>query len=178
MVGVLVVSVLIGLITDSVNGYMEGLTEGSSKVVESEHTLILGWNEATPRVICQIAFLRRTWQILNERWDRRLFPWLRVPPSTPVAAAPVVVLWDWLPKEEMEELTREAFSERGITGERTKVGRDVIFRKGDPCSAHDLVRVAAHEATSIMVSSTREAYNSSSMAISAPIALLLFGQCD
>ena len=102
MAGVLVVSVLIGLITDSVNGYMEGLTEGSSKVVESEHTLILGWNEATPRVLCQIAFLRRTWQLLNERWDRRLFPWLRVPPSTPVAAAPVVVLWDWLPKEEME----------------------------------------------------------------------------
>ena len=44
MVGVLVVSILIGLITDSVNGYMEELTLGSSKVVEKGHTLILGYN--------------------------------------------------------------------------------------------------------------------------------------
>jgi hypothetical protein len=47
-------------------------------------------------------------------------------------------------KEEMEELTRSTFAERGVSSKRTKVGRDIIFRKGDPCSAHDLVRVAAH----------------------------------
>ena len=63
MAGVLVVSILIGLITDSVTGYLDSLDAGASKVCESGHTLILGWNEATPRVICQIAFLRRTWQV-------------------------------------------------------------------------------------------------------------------
>ena len=47
-------------------------------------------------------------------------------------------------KEEMEALTRSTFAERGVSSKRTKVGRDIIFRKGDPCSAHDLVRVAAH----------------------------------
>jgi hypothetical protein len=31
------------------------------------------------------------------------------------------------------------------------VGRDVIFRRGDPTVAHDLVRVGAHNATSILV---------------------------
>ena len=97
MTGVLVVSILIGLITDSVNGFMEGLTVGSSKVIEknrellagglhsdisfvsslrcaelsssssfvlfcsSTDTLILGWNESSSRVLCQIAFLRRVW---------------------------------------------------------------------------------------------------------------------
>ncbi len=77
-------------------------------------------------MLSQIAFLRRTWQVLNERWDRRLFPWLRVPPSTPVAANPIVVLWDGLPKEAMEDITRDVFAARGIRGKRTKVGRDVM----------------------------------------------------
>ena len=88
MTGVLVVSILIGLITESVQGFMGGLTVGSSKVIEKNHTLILGWNESSSRVLCQIAFLRRVWRIQNERWDRRLFPWRRVPPSTPVAKYP------------------------------------------------------------------------------------------
>ena len=91
MTGVLVVSILIGLITEAVQGFMEGLTVGSSKVIEKNHTLILGWNESSSRVLCQIAFLRRVWRIQNERWDRRLFPWRRVPPSTPVAKYPGTV---------------------------------------------------------------------------------------
>ena len=64
----------------------------------------------------------------------------------------VVILWDGKSKEDMESITSSAFAERGILPHRTKVGRDIIFRRGDPCCAHDLVRVAAHKAMSIMVS--------------------------
>ena len=56
----------------------------------------------------------------------------------------------------MEDLTRNNFAERGINPKRTMVVRDVIFRCGDPCSAHDLVRVAAHEATSILIMMTEK----------------------
>lgn len=40
--GVTIVAILVGLITDSVAGYMTGMSEGRSKVVDSGHTLILG----------------------------------------------------------------------------------------------------------------------------------------
>ena len=66
----------------------------------------------------------------------------------------MVILWDGKSKEEMEAITSNAFAERGVLPHRTKVGRDVIFRRGDPCQAHDLVRVAAHEATSVLISMT------------------------
>jgi len=35
-----------------------------------------------------------------------------------------------------------------------QVGRDVIFRRGDPTVAHDLVRVGAHNACSVLVMMT------------------------
>jgi hypothetical protein len=152
--GVFVVSILIGLITETITDYLHGFNEGSSKVCEKGHTLILGWNEATPRVIRQIAFLRRTWMKQNERWDRRLFPWLRVPPSTPVAEKPVVILYDGKSKQQMEEIVKHTFAEKNLKQQRTKIGRDVIFRVGDPTKTQDLVRVAAHEATSILIMMT------------------------
>ena len=68
-----------------------------------------------------------------------------------MAANPVVILYDGMPKQEMTDMINDAFSERCIKQKRTKVGRDVIFRVGDPTSAHDLVRVGAHEATSILI---------------------------
>lgn len=33
---------------------------------------------------------------------RRLFPWLRVPPSSPAAAAPIVILTDQMEKRDMD----------------------------------------------------------------------------
>lgn len=151
LVGVVIVSVLIGLITDTVSTYLAELSNGASRVVEKNHTLILGWNEASARAICQIAFLRRVYYMQNERWDRKLLWWRRVKPSSPVAAAPIVILHDG-EKEVVEEILRAKFSERGIF--RTKIGRDIIVKRGDATSAHDLVQVAAHQATSILIMMT------------------------
>ena len=147
--GVTLVAVLIGLITDQVNEYMQALSEGSTKVCEKGHTLLLGWNESTARVVCQIAFLRRGYgmQIKGRKYFGKA---LRVLPSSPVVAAPVVVLSS-KPKAEVEALIADIFTRRGIDPKYTKLGRDVVVRCGDPCGAHDLVRVAASKATSILV---------------------------
>ena len=137
--GIVLVSTLIGLITDAVGGYMDSLSAGSTKVVERNHTLILGkkeriiqelirqdslrpnkllltdfstpvfpwptgWNESTLRVLCQIAFLRRVYFKQNETVIRRMFPWYRVPPSSPVAHSTVVVMNNTMDKEVMEDL--------------------------------------------------------------------------
>ena len=67
--------------------------------------------------------------------------------------------YNWLlslEKENMEILVADAFAQRDISVllGRTKIGRDMIFRKGDPTQNHDLVRVAAHKATSICIMMT------------------------
>ena len=90
--GMIIFAILVGFITDIVTGFMSSLEEGTTQVAEKNHTLILGWNESTPRVITQLAFVRRAWCKQNETWERRLLPWRRVPPSSPVAAAPIVIL--------------------------------------------------------------------------------------
>ena len=46
--GVTIVAILVGLITDSVASYMNGMAEGRSKVVDSGHTLILGCVDQPP----------------------------------------------------------------------------------------------------------------------------------
>lgn len=140
----IVVSILIGLITDSVNDYMNALEAGSTKCVERGHTLILGWNEATTRVICQTAFLRRTFKMQNDTWAQRLMPWRQVKASTPVAQSNIVVMSKVAEKMMMQKTVREAFAQRGIEPHFTKIGKDVVFRTGDPSNNHDLVRVAAH----------------------------------
>ena len=115
------------------------------------HTLILGWNESTVRVICQIAYLRYAFQMRNASWSRRLFWWTRVAPSTPVATSTVVILCQTKTKQEMDNALEEALEECGVPRAYARVGWDIVCRIGDPTDPHDLYRVAAHTATSILV---------------------------
>ena len=96
------------------------------------------------------------WRIQNERWDRKYFPWNRVPPSSPVAKYPIVVMSNngEMTKADMDEQLGNALAERGISPKRTKIGWDVVCRVGDPTSVHDLVRVNAKAAKSIMLMMT------------------------
>eukprot|EP00746_Dinoflagellata_sp_MGD_P023724 gnl/MRDRNA2_/MRDRNA2_155666_c0_seq1.p1 gnl/MRDRNA2_/MRDRNA2_155666_c0~~gnl/MRDRNA2_/MRDRNA2_155666_c0_seq1.p1 ORF type:complete len:781 (-),score=104.61 gnl/MRDRNA2_/MRDRNA2_155666_c0_seq1:72-2414(-) len=156
LTGLLVFAVLVGFVNDLVAGKMESLNEGSTKVAISGHTLILGWNEGTARAVCQIAFLRRTYLMQNETWQRRLFPWTRVKPSTPLAANPVVVMCDTMEKAEMDSILQQTLAKRGISPKRTRVGWDVVCRIGDPTDPHDLLRVGAHRASRVLTMMTEK----------------------
>ena len=169
-------AILIGFVSDTVTSVIGRIEEGQTKVIhggacrpssiskltptrlshpanqvcEVGHTLILGWNESTVRIVCQIAFLRRAWRVQNETIWRRLFPWTRVPPSSPVAKFPVVILANNIGKMEMDAQLGAAMAARGISPKRTKIGWDVVTRQGNPADVHDLIRVNAHKATSII----------------------------
>lgn len=156
LTGLFLFAVLVGFINDSVFSTFESMNKGHSKVATSGHTLILGWNEATMRVVCQIAFLRRAAKMQNETCIRRLFPWTRVAPSTPVAASSIVVMCNNMEKADMDAKLTSALLERGISPARTKVGIDVVCRIGNPSEPHDLLRVGAHRAKSILVMMTTE----------------------
>ncbi|MEZ6096143.1 MAG: hypothetical protein R3C03_18275 [Pirellulaceae bacterium] len=77
--GVVMLSSLIAFITTALDQKIAQLKKGHSKVVESDHTLILGWNERVTEIIRELA-------IANESEDN-----------------PVVVILSPLDKEEMDD---------------------------------------------------------------------------
>lgn len=154
LTGLIVFGILIGMITDSFHSYVEGISEGKTKVPISNHTLILGWNESTVRVVCQLALVRRQFRMQNETLGRTVFWWTRASPSTPVANAPIVLMSNSKTKCEMQTEIEEALAGAGISKKRTRVGRDIICRVGDPCVVGDLQRVGAHRAKAILVQMT------------------------
>lgn len=158
LTGVTMLSVLIGFVNEQVLDTMQTFSEGKTKVACSKHTLILGWNESTVRVVCQLALLRRAYIMQNETWSRRMFPWTRVAPSSPLAAGQIVLLCMTKTKQEMDDILREALLERGISPKRTCIGRDVICRVGDPGEPQELLRMGAHRATAVLAMVTDEDY--------------------
>jgi len=154
--GFIVFAVLVGMVTEAFAAMVLSFNSGRSEVPEKNHTLVLGWNETTPRVICQIAFLRRAWRVQNESFGRKYCCLCvrRVEPSSPVARHKVVVLCNTKTKAEMHDIITEHFLTRGICPQRTKVGWDVVCRVGDPTKVMDLRLAGAQRAMSIVTQLT------------------------
>ena len=55
MVGIFVISVLIGIITTGIETTIESLRKGRSKVIEKNHTVILGWSEKVDSIITELV---------------------------------------------------------------------------------------------------------------------------
>ena len=120
--GLVVFAVLVGFITDSVSQFMDSLAVGRTKVAESSHTLILGWNEATLRCVVQISFLRRQYQMMNEAKSFYILYYLPIlrpiadffglleRPSTSLACNDIVIMTDTVSKEDMHRLLEQTLS--------------------------------------------------------------------
>ena len=114
--GMLVFALMIGVVSDYIGSKLDDLKKGKSKVIESGHTLILGWSEKGFPILHQLA-------LANES----------------EGGLPIVVLSEH-DKEEMEERLRAAVSSKH-NGLRLR-GSRVVFRTGNPLAEHDLVRAA------------------------------------
>ena len=163
--GFVIFATFVGFITDAFASFMSDLASGKTKVAASDHTLILGWNEATLRAVVQTSFLRRQYQMLNEsRWTVLYYFSFLVPvfgalgllerPSTSLAVADIVIMDDSITKEDMHIRLEQTLAERGINPARTKLGKNIICRVGDPTNVNDLIRVGAHRASAILVMMT------------------------
>jgi hypothetical protein len=151
LVGLLVLGLLIGMLTEGFTSLVQSIHEGDLKAIEKDHTLVLGWSEGTVRLVCQLAFLRRQYQLSNDTWACYFMPWLKTKPSTSVADSTIVIMCNTKEKSEMESLIEHGFGERGILRRRTRMGCDVVCRKGDPSNVQDLQRVSAHRAKAIVL---------------------------
>ena len=117
--GIMVVALLIGLVSSTIGEKIEELREGKSPVIDSNHTLILG-------------FGAKVFPILRE---------LREANSNQKHAT--IVILSATNKQEVEDQVREQMGDMRTTR--------VIVRQGEQFSVHDLRKVGAGRARSIIV---------------------------
>jgi ion channel POLLUX/CASTOR len=127
--GVLFVSALIGIINNGLEDKLEELRKGRSVVLESDHTLILGWTSQVFTIISELI-------AANESRTPALAGGARE------NGAVIVILADH-DKVEMEDAIAERISD-------TKNTR-IICRNGSPIDLTDLEIASPHTARSIII---------------------------
>eukprot|EP00755_Sulcionema_specki_P034224 Sspe_Gene.20976::Locus_7784_Transcript_1_1_Confidence_1.000_Length_2450::g.20976::m.20976/K21866/POLLUX, DMI1, CASTOR; ion channel POLLUX/CASTOR len=122
--GMLVFALVIGLISDAISEKFDSLKQGKARVVETDHTLVLGWSDKTLPLIREIANA-------NESAVKD------------GSSNGVIVVLAEMDKEKMEQEIRES---------NIKLrGSMVVCRKGNPTVLHDLKHVSAETARSVVV---------------------------
>uniref|UniRef100_A0A7S2PHQ8 Ion channel DMI1 n=1 Tax=Skeletonema marinoi TaxID=267567 RepID=A0A7S2PHQ8_9STRA len=124
--GMLIFALMIGIISDYIGNKIDELKKGKSRVIESDHSVMLGWTDKSIAIIQQIS-------LANES----------------EGGGTIVVLAD-APKEDLEEHLASAMSqERGSALEL--MGTNVVFRSGNPLEESELQRVSVLTARSVIV---------------------------
>ncbi len=89
--GIFIFSTLIGILTTGLEGKLEALRKGKSRVVETEHTVILGWSEQVFTIISELSIAN-----VNQK-------------------SPCVAIMANMDKVEMEDAVKEKVSSTGNT---------------------------------------------------------------
>lgn len=124
MGGMCVFALMIGIISDFIGEKVDDLKKGKSRVIESGHTLMLGWSDMSLAIIQQIA-------LANESEN-----------------GGVIVVLAKNDKEDMETELNNAMDSQE-EGLQLK-GTEVIFRSGNTLAEHDLNKASVHTARSII----------------------------
>jgi len=122
--GMLIFALMIGIISEYIGDKVDELKKGKSRIIESDHTVILGWNDKSLAIIQQIA-------LANES----------------EGGGTIVVLADE-DKDELESKLASAI--QSIENPLQLLGTEVIFRSGNPLMECELRRVSANTARSVV----------------------------
>ena len=69
--GIFIVSALVGLLTSGLNQRLEQLRKGRSRVIETGHTVILGWSDQVYTVVSELVEANRSRRRATDRDPRR-----------------------------------------------------------------------------------------------------------
>jgi len=125
--GMVIFAILIGFISEFISERVDDLKHGKSRVIECDHTLMLGWSDKSLAIIEQIC-------LANESEG---------------GGAIVVLAAD--DKQEMESKLMHATESSTEENHIDLLGTEVIFRSGNPLLEHELRRVSVGTARAIVV---------------------------
>mmetsp|Transcript_47982 Transcript_47982/g.138923 ORF Transcript_47982/g.138923 Transcript_47982/m.138923 type:complete len:946 (-) Transcript_47982:108-2945(-) len=121
VLGIIFFAGLLGVVVDAIRNKMDLLRQGRSRVVERNHSLILGWTEKSILLIEELCVANQS------------------------EGGGVIVVMAKNGKQDMEGELRVQLPKRHLLGSK------VVFRSGSPLLTHDLVKVGAHKARSIII---------------------------
>ena len=121
LIGVFFLAMLIGLINDGIQSRVANMSKGIEAVVETDHVVILGFNESTFIILGELIEAYR-----NQGGRRN-----------------AVVVMDQLPKEEMDDRIRIEFPDWG--------NLIIVCRSGSICSRKDLQRCSLETCKSVII---------------------------
>lgn len=127
--GMLVFALMIGIISDFIGNKIDELKKGSSRVIESNHTVMLGFTDKSLAIIQQIA-------LANDS----------------EGGGTIVVLAD-APKEDLEAKVSLAMCQEGGSALEL-MGTNIVFRSGNPLEESELQRVSVLTARSVIALSS------------------------
>lgn len=122
--GIFYFSSILGVCVDIIREKMDGLRQGKSRIIESNHTLILGWTEKTVHIIEELCKANES------------------------EGGGVVAVLAQASKSQMElefDIQLPVIYRRGTR---------VIFRSGSPLVMGDLLRVSVHSSRAIIILSS------------------------
>jgi ion channel POLLUX/CASTOR len=131
--GIFITSALIGVLANGLDARLGDLRRGRSHVVESGHTVILGWSPQVSSIVSELAFANR--HLARQRRTSTAGPAAR-------RSACVVILAD-KDKVEMEDEIH--------TKAPDLLGTRVVCRSGDPLDLDDLQIVSPDTARAIII---------------------------
>lgn len=139
--GIIFFASMLGMIVDILREKMEALRQGKSNVIESDHVLILGWNDKAIHLIHELCIANE-----SERGG-------------------VVVVLAPHDKEHMEiELSL-------VLPPKQRLGTTVVFRSGSSLLTSDLDKVSAYSAKSIVILAEKEGEHSDDDTLRCLLAL-------
>ena len=128
--GMVVFALMIGIISDYLAEKVDDLKKGKSRIIDVDHTVILGWNDKSLSIIQQVS-------LANES----------------EGGGTIVVLAND-DKEIMEERLASAVASN--ENPLQLLGTDVIFRSGNPLLESELRRVSTQTARSVISLSSED----------------------
>lgn len=143
--GMLIFALMIGIVADAVSDSLDELKKGKSRVIESGHTLVLGWSDKALPTIREIA-------IANES-----------------EGGGVCVVLAERPKQAMEQELALSLSKQDLRG------TIVVFRSGSPILMSELLKVSAPTAKSVIVLADQSAGADESDARAVRVVMSLTG---
>jgi hypothetical protein len=121
IIGILYLSLIVGLVVGAVQAKMEALKQGLATVVERDHTIILGWAEQSLTIIRELAFANAS------------------------EGGGVIVVLAAVGKQDMEAELASYMSAEELYGTK------VVFRSGSRLRISDLRFVAAEAARAVII---------------------------
>ena len=137
--GIILVSAIVAIMTNTLDGWMQRLRRGRTNVVEEQHTVILGWSNYIVEIVEQIILAHDIQQKGTNRFQ------LRMKMKRPC----ITVLAD-MDKADMEDYLREHVKHH----KKAKIR----CRRGSPIDVVDLQIVNSDKAKSIIVLRSERPY--------------------